>query len=57
MNSEKLETLLGELKNPLELVFVASCHSETTGKIFKEAGAVHVICIRDNYEILDEACQ
>jgi Fe2+ or Zn2+ uptake regulation protein len=39
------------------LVFVASCHSESTGKIFKDAGAVHVICIRDNYEILDSVCQ
>ena len=35
---------------------MASCHSESTGKIFKSAGATHVICIREQYSILDEAC-
>lgn len=44
------------MKNPLKLVFVASCHSETTGRIFAEAGACHVICVRDDYTIMDEAC-
>ena len=36
---------------------MASCHSEAAGKIFKAAGAIHVICIQENYQILDEACQ
>jgi len=46
LDSEKLEKILKQLQNPLELVFVASCHSEATGKIFQDAGAVHVICIK-----------
>ena len=29
----------------LQLVYVASCHSEEAGKIFLEAGVPHVICI------------
>lgn len=56
VDCEKLEKILNQLKVPLQLVFVASCHSESTGKIFKMAGAKHVICIRDQFSILDEAC-
>lgn len=52
-----LTELLQEGVNSLKLVFVASCHSESAGKVFAEAGASHVICIRDEYQILDEACQ
>lgn len=55
-DGEKLEKILKQLINPLQLVFVASCHSESTGQIFKKAGAVHVICIKDKFQILDEAC-
>lgn len=35
---------------------MASCHSESAGRVFFEAGASHVICVRDDYKILDEAC-
>jgi len=37
LESEKVE---------LQFVFVASCHSEKTGRQFHKAGAKHVICIR-----------
>ena len=39
----------------LQLVFVASCHSENVGKIFHNAGVKHVICIREKQKISDEA--
>lgn len=39
----------------LEFVFVASCHSQFAGQIFLNAGAKHVICIRQESQVLDEA--
>lgn len=57
LDAAKLTEILNEQKNPLKMVFVASCHSESTGKIFMDAGASHVICVRNDYQILDEACQ
>lgn len=30
-----------------KLVLVASCHSESAGRVFLDAGAGHVICVRD----------
>jgi hypothetical protein len=33
-------------KNKFELVFVSSCHSEFAGRVFLNAGAKHVICIK-----------
>ena len=34
---------------------MASCHSEEVGKVFKEAGIPHVICINKNNTVLDQA--
>lgn len=39
----------------LEFVFIATCHSEFVGKIFKEAGAKHVICINESDEVMDDS--
>lgn len=39
----------------LEFVVVATCHSEFVGKIFLEAGARHVICIKQSKEVSDQA--
>lgn len=38
-----------------EVVFVSSCYSEFTGKIFLESGARHVICIDKDERISDKA--
>ncbi len=38
-----------------EFVFVASCHSQFAGQIFHQAGAKHVICVKENYQISDDA--
>jgi hypothetical protein len=56
VGSNKLSELLLSQRTLLKLVFVASCHSESAGRVFFEAGATHVICVRDEYKILDEAC-
>jgi hypothetical protein len=39
----------------LELVVVAACKSEFVGRMFQNAGAHHVICIREGAEILDKS--
>lgn len=52
---EDLKRILEKSEAKLELVFVASCHSEKTGKVFHRAGVKHVICIRENEKISDEA--
>jgi len=36
-------------------VFVASCYSEFAGKIFLNAGARHVICVKGGQQIADQA--
>jgi hypothetical protein len=38
-----------------EVVFIASCHSEFAGKVFSNAGAKHVICIKGSERISDDA--
>ena len=57
MDYETIGNILSEFKTELKLVFVASCHSESTGKVFHKAGVNHVICIKDDHVILDEICQ
>ena len=42
-------------KDALQLVVVATCHSEFVGEIFQEAGAKHVVCIHQDYEVEDDA--
>ena len=53
------EKTLGELidssKTKLEFVFVATCHSEFAGRIFLNAGAKHVICVKQSEAIADLA--
>ena len=41
-----LKTMIDMMEAQFEVVFVASCHSEFAGKVFCNAGAKHVICIR-----------
>ena len=36
-------------------MIVATCHSEFVGRIFLEAGAKHVICIKQSEEVEDVA--
>jgi len=34
---------------------VAACKSEFVGRIFQNAGAKHVICVKEKAEVLDKA--
>lgn len=42
-----LKRMLDNSETKPEVVIVASCHSEMTGKVFHRAGVKHVICIRE----------
>ena len=50
-----LKDILATYEFKFELVFVSSCHSEFVGDIFFNAGASHVISIKDSETISDEA--
>jgi hypothetical protein len=41
--------------NQIDFVVTNSCHSEQCGKVFSFAGIPHVICIKKNKEVRDEA--
>lgn len=55
MSRDELRQLIVSTKCKLEFVFVASCHSEFVGNIFRELGVKHVICINHANEVEDEA--
>ena len=50
-----LKTISNFSHNKFEVVVVSACHSENIGKVFLNAGAKHVICIRKDEEITDKA--
>ena len=50
-----LQELIQTTKANLEFVFVASCYSEFAGRIFLNAGAKHVVCVRAGEQIADLA--
>ena len=51
----ELKFMIKEMNNPFEVVFVSSCHSQFAGEIFINAGAKHVICIKQEFKISDAA--
>lgn len=51
----KLQKLIRNHCSKLEFVVVATCHSEFVGRIFLDAGAEHVVCIRKKDTVVDEA--
>jgi hypothetical protein len=56
MYASDLEKLIGhEMVRKPKFVFVASCFSECCGRIFQQAGVEHVICIKSEKQIKDEA--
>ena len=46
-----LAKMLERYNTNFEFVFVASCTSEETGKIFVKAGAKHVICVKQSEKV------
>jgi hypothetical protein len=53
-STESSETRSG-LNSTLKLVFVSSCDSKEIGEVFIQAGVSHVVCVRCETKILDEA--
>ncbi|CAI2377825.1 unnamed protein product [Moneuplotes crassus] len=51
----ELKKMIERAQINLEVVFVSSCHSEFAGEVFLNAGAKHVICIKQSEEIADKA--
>ena len=52
---QELKNMLEILDSQFEVVFIASCHSEFAGRVFSNAGAGHVVCIKGSEKISDEA--
>jgi hypothetical protein len=50
-----LKELVEEHLQKIDFVVIGSCHSEFAVKIFKDAGVKHVIGIKSEYEIRDDA--
>ena len=55
VKSSKLETFIKRKIPSLDLVFLAACNSEFIGNIFKSCGAKHVVCVKSDRYVLDEA--
>jgi len=56
INLEKINHILERRPLPnLQLVFLSACHSEQIGKVFLQNGVPHVICIKQEDEVLDQA--
>ncbi|CAI2383628.1 unnamed protein product [Moneuplotes crassus] len=52
---EELRNMVEIIDFKFEVVFIASCHSEFAGKIFSNAGANHVVCIKGSEKVRDLA--
>ena len=42
---EELKGLMQRAKKKINLIFLAACDSEEIGKVFRDAGIEHVICV------------
>ena len=56
---EEFEALLkaGQDLQCIKLVVLNACHSLTLGRCFVAAGVRHVVCVREDREVLDESCR
>ena len=55
VSRNQLKKMIHRNKCELDFVVVATCHSEFVGRIFQQAGAKHVICIKNSEEVEDDA--
>jgi len=54
--AQDVQKILSRVRSPPKVVLVMACHSEEIGQKFVEAGSNHVICIRKDWKVNDEAC-
>lgn len=55
MGENKIFEMLGNSLHKIKLVFISSCHSERVGAIFSKAGVKHVIAIREDEPVSNDA--
>ena len=55
VKASKLNKLIKHEMPNLDVVFLAACNSEFVGKIFRECGVKHVICVKYDRYVLDDA--
>ena len=48
LTENRLKNVVSHAKESLKFVFLASCHSESFGRIFYNAEVPHVICIEES---------
>lgn len=53
LTEKELTGIMQRTQVDLEFVVVASCYSEFAGKVFLNAGARHVVCIKSGNAIAD----
>jgi len=53
VDERQLQEIISRSNTDLEFVFVASCYSEFAGKVFLNAGARHVVCVKKGNTIAD----
>ena len=56
ITTKSLNKMLEISKAKLDIVFLSACHSEGAAQAFLDSGASHVICIKKENQVLDEAC-
>mmetsp|Transcript_4078 Transcript_4078/g.7519 ORF Transcript_4078/g.7519 Transcript_4078/m.7519 type:complete len:757 (-) Transcript_4078:257-2527(-) len=59
VETETLRKLIaaGAAEGEVKLVFVAACHSESTGRAFVKAGVKHVIAVKINEKVADKGAR
>ena len=55
ISANQIRQLIKKSFRDLNVVILAACKSEYIGKVFIDAGAQHVICVKQNREMLDAA--
>ena len=55
VSAKKLSEAIQKAEIEFDVVFLAACKSEEIGRIFQHCGARHVVCIKKNDSVLDEA--
>lgn len=55
VSAKQIRLLLNTDRHDIDVIFVAACNSELIGRIFQRCGAKHVVCVKQQRFVLDEA--
>ena len=56
IDGKYLKRMINVCRANIQIVILSSCYSENEADIFIQAGVKHVICIKKDSEINDDAC-